>query len=216
MPDSSSNQPRAGGDDFIIVERRDAPRSVIGMAGHYCLNGWRESDGSFRKFPCQIRNMQPKVLTITAPVGGSVGEWVVASFDQLGTFEGPILQVLNRAFAMRIVATNEDRAKVAEKIAWLTDAARPEVRRFPRLTPADPHSAVALSARQITPCLIIDYSVGGAAVSSEVTPEMGAVVKIGRVLGRVVRHFVGGFAVAFLNLQQPDQIEKLIHDPMLE
>src|SRR5690242_13346149 len=118
MSDLSNHRLASG----VDVGRRTAPRTVVGMSGHYVLNGWRDAEGAPRRFPCAIRNMSPKVLTITAPVSGSVGEWIVASFEKLGQFEGPILQVLNRALAMRIVATNEDRAKVAKKIAWLTGA----------------------------------------------------------------------------------------------
>jgi len=194
----------------VDAGRRTAPRTVVGMSGHYVLNGWRDAEGAPRRFPCSIRNMSPKVLTITAPVSGSVGEWIVASFEKLGQFEGPILQVLNRALAMRIVATNEDRAKVAKKIAWLTGATNAEARRFPRIVPADPHTAMKLSTEQSIPCLVIDYSVSGVAVAADVTPDIGTIVKIGTVLGRVVRHVEGGFAVAFLTLQEPHLIEEHI------
>jgi len=57
-------------------------------------------------------------------------------------------------------------------------------------------------------CLVIDLSVTGAALSAEAVPDIGTVLAVGKVVGRVVRHFEGGFAVEFTERQSPDEIEK--------
>jgi hypothetical protein len=68
----------------------------------------------------------------------------------------------------------------------------------------------------VAPCQIIDYSVSGAGVISDLEPPIGAVIKLGTVVGRVVRKFAGGFAVEFVVLQGTQTVEALISQPMNE
>jgi len=49
-------------------------------------------------------------------------------------------------------------------------------------------------------CFIIDVSVTGAAVSTDFVPEIGTVLAVGKAVGRVSRHFDGGFAVQFIQV----------------
>ena len=198
-------------DDVVVIKRPGDARSVAGMLGECALSDWRDTQGALRKFSCRIRNMTPQIITIELPVTGSVGQWVVASFGQLGSFEGPILKVLKRAFIMRIVATNDDRVKIAATVEW-AGSGKPEGRRFPRKVPANPNSILALSSGEHWPCLVIDYSVSGVAVSVEVAPAIGAIVRVGKVLGRVVRHFTGGFSVSFLTPQDSNLVEGLLSE----
>jgi hypothetical protein len=53
-------------------------------------------------------------------------------------------------------------------------------------------------------------SVTGAAVSSELQPEIGTPLAVGRTVGRVVRHFSEGFAVRFIEQQQRERLERVI------
>ena len=55
-------------------------------------------------------------------------------------------------------------------------------------------------------CLIIDMSVSGVAVSAEIVPALDTPVAVGRVVGRVRRHFTEGFAIEFLELQKLDTL----------
>jgi hypothetical protein len=40
-------------------------------------------------------------------------------------------------------------------------------------------------------------------------PETGTVLAVGSVVGRVVRHFVGGFAVQFIERQSRETVEAM-------
>jgi hypothetical protein len=55
---------------------------------------------------------------------------------------------------------------------------------------------------------IIDISLSGAGIGTEVRPEIGSHVTIGKIPGRVVRHLDTGFAIEFTRLQHPDSIEE--------
>jgi hypothetical protein len=69
-----------------------------------------------------------------------------------------------------------------------------------------------LADGSVLPCQIIDYSISGAAVSIDLEPDLGAVLKIGKVIGRVVRRFAGGFAVEFAVIQQDRSVEGLVRE----
>lgn len=219
----SEDTVRAAADDVVFVESQNRmddraidERQVVGLQGQYKLGSWRDADGNPRVFTGRVQKMTPHAIEIAAPVTGNIGEWVEVHFNTLGKFEGPIIRVGTRAFVMRIVATADDRNKVAGKMAWMANKHSPDARRHKRFTPANPHSALRQSNGAVAPCQIIDYSVSGAGVISDLEPPIGAVIKLGTVVGRVVRKFAGGFAVEFVVLQGTQTVEALISQPMNE
>ena len=54
---------------------------------------------------------------------------------------------------------------------------------------------------------MVDVSLSGAAVATEVKLPMGSPVTLGRTPARVVRHLEGGFALEFSRLQSPDTLD---------
>ena len=199
--------------DVVAVERTDVPRKVVGMPGCFVINRICDSDGKPQLFQCSIAKFSPTAITLDASVRATVGDWMIASFEHLGKFEGPILQVTKRTVAMRIVATKDERDRVAAKVAWIADNSKAERRRFERFVPDEPHSTLSLSSGEKLPCTVIDYSISGAAVFAEVTPAEGTALKIAKLFGSVVRHFNGGFAVNFAKVQpDPKLVETLLRD----
>ena len=59
-------------------------------------------------------------------------------------------------------------------------------------------------------CRIIDLSQSGAGVATDERPPIGALVTLGKVQARVVRHLEDGFAVEFTRLQHSDFIEETV------
>ena len=53
-----------------------------------------------------------------------------------------------------------------------------------------------------------DASRSGAAVATDQRPPIGALVTLGKVQGRVVRHLEEGFAIEFTRLQHSDFVEE--------
>lgn len=207
-------------DDLVVVEHSAGAqtaepaqatkvrRSIAGTPGSFTL-GPRQFLNA-RVLPCSIVRMSPQAITFEASITAAVGDWVIARFEHLGRFEGPILQVAKRTVSMRIVATQQDREKVAAKLAWFEDGSRAERRRFERFVPDEPHSMLSLATGQTLPCTVVDYSISGAAVLADVAPAKGTALKIAKVVGEVVRHFDGGFAVNFRTVQDPGSIESLL------
>ena len=59
-----------------------------------------------------------------------------------------------------------------------------------------------------TECVVMDVSASGIAVSADLIPDIGTPVAVGKVVGRVVRHFNDGFAVQFAQLQDTGRAGK--------
>ena len=61
-------------------------------------------------------------------------------------------------------------------------------------------------------CLVTDLSASGAAVIvPTLFPKIGTVLAVGKVIGRVNRHFPGRICrFNFVFLQQPQNVEKLV------
>lgn len=204
--------------DASIVDARSmssAPRrTLVGMTGWYRLSPHADFSKGVKVFPCSIIKISEMAVSFTGSISGaipgSVGEWAEVCFRQLGRFEGPILQIAKNNLVMRIVATQQERASLAAKLAWFGDNKRIERRRFERFVPDIQHSVLSLSNGETMPCKLINYSVGGAAVYADVTPNTGTTLKIAHLGAEVVRDFTGGFAVNFTTVQDQQSVETLL------
>jgi hypothetical protein len=185
-------------------ERRRFQRVKVDLLGRYMLPDRRE-------FPCQVVNMSPGGMAVIAPVGGKLGERVIAYVDHLGRLEGQIARTFENGFAMTIAATARKRDKLAAQLTWLANRdilGLPEDRRHGRFVPRNPIGRLIMPNGLNVGCRIIDVSQSGAGISTDQRPPIGALVTLGRVQGRVVRHIEDGFAIEFTRLQHPDFVEE--------
>ena len=190
----------------LAQERRRHQRVKVNLLGRYMLADRRE-------FPCQVVNMSPGGIALVAPMPGKPGERVIAYVDHLGRLEGKISRLLDNGFAMTIEATLRKRDKLAAQLIWLANRHilnLPEDRRHGRFIPRKTMARLLLPNGRNVNCRIIDLSESGAAIamSAELRPEVGTVVTVGRVAGRVVRHIDDGFAMEFTRLQHHDFVEE--------
>ncbi len=86
----------------------------------------------------------------------------------------------------------------------------PEDRRHERFTPKNPITQIVLPDGRSYKSRIIDVSLSGASLKTEVKPEIGMAIGIGKMRARVVRHTEDGIAVEFANIQNRDLLEKHI------
>ena len=190
----------------LAEERRRHQRVKVNLLGRYMLADRRE-------FPCQVVNMSPGGIAIVAPVSGNPGERVIAYVDHLGRLEGKIARTLENGFAMTIEATLRKRDKLAAQLTWLANRHilnLPEDRRHGRFIPRKAMARMILPSGNNVTCRVIDLSESGAAIaiSPELRPAVGAMVTVGKAMGRVVRHIEDGFAIEFTRSQHSDFIEE--------
>ena len=185
-------------------ERRRFQRVRVNLLGRYMLADRRE-------FPCQVVNMSPGGMALIAPVAGAPGERIIAYVDHLGRLEGHIARTFQNGFAMTIAATARKRDKLAAQLTWLANRqilGLPEDRRHGRIVPRNPSGRLIMPNGVNISCRIIDVSQSGAAVATDQRPPVGALITLGKVQGRVVRHLEDGFALEFTRLQHPDFLEE--------
>ena len=187
-------------------ERRRFQRVKVNLLGRYMLPDRRE-------FPCQVANMSPGGMALIAPVPPQTGERVIAYIDHVGRLEGVVTRQFQNGFASTISATARKRDKLAAQLTWLANRhllASPEDRRHGRFIPKNPMTMLILPNGVNVGCRLIDVSLSGAAVATDQRPAPGALITLGKVQGRVVRHLDEGFAVEFLRLQHPDFLEESV------
>ncbi len=188
----------------LADERRRFQRVRVNLLGRYMLADRRE-------FPCQVVNMSPGGMALIAPVAGAAGERIIAYVDHLGRLEGHIARTFQNGFAMTIAATARKRDKLAAQLTWLANRhilGLPEDRRHGRIAPRNPAGRLIMPNGLNIGCRIIDVSQSGAAIATDQRPAIGALVTLGKVQGRVVRHLEDGFAIEFTRLQHPDFLEE--------
>ena len=190
----------------LSEERRRFQRVRVNLLGRYMLADRRE-------FPCQVSDMSPGGMALTAPVSGEPGERVIAYVDHVGRLEGVIARKLENGFAMTISATTRKRDKLAAQLTWLANRhilGLPEDRRHGRITPRNAAGRLILPNGVNIAVRVIDISQSGTAVSTKERPEIGSPVTIGKTPGRVVRHLEDGIAIEFVRLQHEDFLEENI------
>jgi hypothetical protein len=198
--------------DFVEQSQQDI-RLVVRIPGRFSLANRRDNLGNRRKFACRAVNISQNSMMLATPVGGPIGERVIAYFEEFGKIQGPIVHVRDGGFIMRVVATNEERSKLLRKLIWLEHNKNydvPDVRTYKRIVPEDPLSTLVFPDGNVLGCFVIDMSASGVAVSADVIPPIGTVMAVGKVTGRVVRHFDEGFAIRFKHLQDANALEHLV------
>lgn len=184
-------------------ERRRFRRVKVHLLGRFMLQNRQE-------YPCQVVNMSPGGMAVIAPVIGEQRERVVAYVDHIGRIEGRIMRLFPRGFAMTIEATSRKREKIAAQLTWLANRqslGMLEDRRHERVSPKNPDSQLTLPSGAHVNCRVLDVSLSGAAVLSDIRPAIGTPITVGKTAGRVVRLFEGGFAIEFVRLLQPDVLD---------
>ena len=193
-------------DPLLSDAEREFSRVDLTLFGRFMLENRQE-------YPCQILNMSPGSAAMIAPVSGNIGERVIAYVDHVGRLEGKILRLFDGGFAMSVNATERKRDKLAAKLTWLANRHElnlPEDRRHERVAPRNPAGILKLEDGRVYQARIIDLSLSGAAIELHVKPAIGTVLWLGKMRGRVVRHFDEGVAIEFAIVQTRDSLEEYL------
>jgi PilZ domain len=188
----------------IVPDRRRFRRVPIRIAGRFMREDKRD-------YPCEVINMSAGGMNLLSPVGCEIGERIVAYLDHFGRIEAVVARPVDGGFAAEIVASLHKREKIANQLTWLINRDRlglSEERRHDRIIPRNPSSKLILPNGEVHSCRVIDVSLSGASIVSDVRPPIGTAVILGRMRGRVARHHGQGMGIHFADLQDPDSLAR--------
>ena len=188
----------------IVADRRRHRRVAVALLGRFMR-------GNRQEYPCKLHDISVGGAAIMAPVQIDMDERVVAYFDQLGGLEGDVCRVFDGGFAMRLVATQHKREKIAAQLTWLVNRHEFEdidARRHERVAPQNSQQSLVLAEGLTISCTVLDFSISGASVATPARPVLGTEVKLGNLRARVVRHHDHGIGVQFLDVQNPTALRR--------
>jgi hypothetical protein len=184
-------KPSGGG--WLPKERRRFHRIDLALSGRYMLRNRNE-------YPCWTINLSQGGIAVIALEKGLIGERVVADFNHIGRVEGIITRNFDRCFALALQLSSTKTDKITQVLAWLVNRqadGKPDRRTHARVRPY--RRRITLT----TPCggqysaTMIDASIAGAALSTDVLLPVGSPILVGGTAGQVIRHFDTGIAVKF-------------------
>lgn len=185
------------------VEQRRHQRVDVVLHGRYMLPDRSEHE-------CLTIDMSPGGVRLKAPVAGAVNDRVVCYLETVGRIEGLIARRTEDGFAMTITATLRRRDKLAAQLTWLANRSElglPEDRRHERYVPKNPHARIVTSTGAEIMVRLIDVSLSGAAITTDLPFQRGDLMMINQTPAKVVRVFDRGVAVEFTRPPAQDAFE---------
>jgi len=150
--------------------------------------------------PCQVVNITPDgaiFMTATVP---PKGQSLVAYLEEIGRVEATVVGPVNGGFQIEYALQGARLERLRQRIDWLRnkDSGAPDTRRHARYEPTEKVSQISLPDGRVYNCEVIDISISGAAIKTEVMPSVGTYLMLGKMRGRVVRYLDQGVAVEFV------------------
>lgn len=149
---------------------------------------------------CTVVNLSPGGAAITCETIPEIGTAIVLYVDSFGRFEGTVVRRDGYGFGIAFVCTPSKRERIAEQLILFLNKSlvddtvlrrheRSSQKGFAKFTRAD---------GQIVQCEVMDISVGGVSLKTDVRPAIGEFVLIAQLAGRVVRHHSDGIGIQFV------------------
>ena len=159
--------------------------------------------------PCQVTQLTPEGAEFLTGIAARPGLGIVAYIDEIGRLEATVGEPVDGGFAVTFQISGPRRERIESRIRVLRslspDDDEDEIRhrRDPRHEPGGSASHLTLPDGRVYPCEVVDVSLSGAAIRTEVIPALGTSVLLGKMRGRVVRYLDSGVAIEFTRQVEP-------------
>jgi hypothetical protein len=186
------------------AERRRFRRVKVDLPGRLFI----PSDS--REARCTVSDLSPGGAAIACETIPDSGTPVVLYVDNFGRFEGTVVRRDGYGFGVSFVCTPSKRERTAEQLTLFMNKTlvddsvlrrheRSSQKGFAKFTRAD---------GQIVQCEVMDISVGGVSLKTEIKPPIGEFVLIAQIAGRVARHHSDGIGIEFVG---QDKVQEPAH-----
>lgn len=150
---------------------------------------------------CDVTAIDPDSALFLSEERVTEGTPLAAYIEEVGRVDGVAAEAAELGFWVNFVFTTGRQPRFVRHLRWLIrreSGIAATARRHTRYEPRARHARFTLAGGREQPCEVIDISLSGAGIRSRMKPSVGSPVTLGRMKGRVVRHFEDGFAIEFL------------------
>lgn len=157
--------------------------------------------------PCQVVQLSPHGAVFLSNIGPPRGLAIVAYIDEIGRLEAVTGERIEGGFVVSFQISGPRRERIESRIrslrGTLADEEEAQARRHPRQPGTRSASHITLPDGRVYPCEVIDISLSGAAVRTDVVPALGTSILLGKMRGRIVRYLESGVAIEFTRQLDP-------------
>jgi hypothetical protein len=148
---------------------------------------------------CQVTDVTYEGANFVSDLRPLVGISIVAYLEDIGRVEAISGATTDRGFEIRFTATGARLERLKAKIDFLNkkQSGGEESRRHTRFEPIEKTSQITLPDGRVYQCEVLDISLSGAAIKTDVMPALGTYLMLGRMKGRVVRYIEQGVGIQF-------------------
>jgi hypothetical protein len=196
---AKQNKDKDAGQKLIaraLKERRRFRRVHVAVAGRVYIPASQE------EAICIVEDISPGDASILCELREEPTGRAVIYLDTLGRFEGPIVRSRPGGYIMTFTCSLQKREKLAELLmlemnrSLLSDA---DFRGSDRVeAAAGMFTHFTRTSGEQTRCEVIDMSLSGVSVRTDVKPPIGEHILMGHRAARVARHHEEGIGVEFL------------------
>jgi hypothetical protein len=176
------------------AERRRFRRVRVDLTGRLFV------PADSRECHCKIVDLSPGGASLECDLVLEQGTQIVLYVDGFGRLEGSVMRTEGGDFGVRFSCTAAKRERIAEQLILFMNRSlidENEMRRHDR-TPQKGIARFTRADGQFVACEVLDLSVSGVSLKTDVRPPIGEFVLIGQMAGRVARHHEQGIGIEFV------------------
>src|SRR5579863_1102310 len=183
------------------AERRRFRRVEVDLPGRLFI------PADNREARCTVVDLSPGGAAVACDTVPESGTPVILYVDNFGRFEGTVARRDGQGFGVAFACTPSKRERIAEQLILFLNKTlvdetvlrrheRSSQKGFAKFTRAD---------GQIVQCEVMDISVGGVSLKTDVKPPIGEFVLIAQIAGRVARHHDDGIGIQFIGQEKASE-----------
>jgi hypothetical protein len=176
------------------TERRRFKRVTVELSGRLFV------PAANHEAVCKVLDMSPGGARIGSDVVPDIGSQVVIYIDGFGRFEGKVARPVDGGFGIEFSCSAHKRERIAEQLTLYLNGGKIEessLRRHDR-TATKGMARFTRANGDVVNCEVLDLSLSGVSLITEIRPPVGEFVLIGQMAGRVARHHSTGIGIEFI------------------
>ena len=157
------------------------------------------------EYPCQVDSIDADGATLLSEQAVESGTSIIAYLEDIGRVDGTLETVTEGGFYIAFNLTGQRRERMERRLEWI-DNADPAGRRDKRFVPETSVSQITLSDGREYACEVLDISISGASIKTDVLPSIGTYLSLGKMRGRVVRFTADGIGIEFMRQLESEKL----------